>query len=391
MLQDEVSAERYQFDAIVRGIAVPRDRTPEPRGGLVLPPGTVVVSADNHWSVTGDIFYDNFPPHLKDRAPRLFTDETGFHHWDVNGQSVLPPTVRKNFALFESVPGCVSIEPRLRDLDSEGIEKEIIFGNGINVFLVHPDIEVREWVCRIYNEYLAEMAAKAPGRFYGVGGINFWDMAKVRQSIADIKALGLKTFLLPQFPKGANGASLNYCAPEMAPLWEGIEEAGLPVCFHVGEVFTDGPGGVGTTAMTSFAPFRKTFGELVFGGIFDRHPGLQVMFAEGDINWVPGALQTATMTYECLAPLLQPRIKHHPRYYWHRHCYVTFMYDPVGLTMLDIVGPDRVMWSSDYPHPESTFGYGWSAMRAVLDAVPADQARMILGGTATKVFALDCS
>jgi predicted TIM-barrel fold metal-dependent hydrolase len=57
--------------------------------------------------------------------------------------------------------------------------------------------------------------------------------------------------------------------------------------------------------------------------------------------------------------------------------------------MLDIVGADRIMWSSDYVHLESSYGYGWRAKKMVLDTVSEDQARAILGGTAMKLFKLD--
>jgi predicted TIM-barrel fold metal-dependent hydrolase len=376
------------FDAMIRGLDLPTHRNPQQRGGTVLPPGTVVVSADNHWSLTQDIFYERFPRHLRDKAPRLWKGDDGAFNWSIDGQLMIPPMVQKVFSNYEPVPGCTSIPERLRDLDIEGIDKEINFGNGIGMFYAYADLEVREWVFRIYNEHLAEMQAAAPGRFYGVGLINYWDMARVSQSIAELKALGLRTFLLPILPKGAGGVPLNYCLPEMQPLWQAAEAAGLPVCFHVGEFYTDGPGGLGTTMMETFGPFRRNLGQLIFGGIFDRHPDLQVVFVEAEINWVPGALQSASMIYECFRELIDPKIEHHPRHYWHNNCYATFTHDPVGLRMLDILGADRVMWSNDYPHLESTFGFGWSAIKAVLDAVSEDQARDILGGTALKLFKL---
>jgi predicted TIM-barrel fold metal-dependent hydrolase len=142
--------------------------------------------------------------------------------------------------------------------------------------------------------------------------------------------------------------------------------------------------------MVDFGPFRKTFGELIFGGIFDRFPKLQVVFMEAEINWVPAALQTASMAYECFREMLEPKIKHHPRHYWFNNCYAAMMHDPLGLRLLDLVGVDRVMWASDYPHPESTLGYSWNAMQSILDAVGSeDDARAILGGNAMRVFGLN--
>ena len=233
------------------------------------------------------------------------------------------------------------------------------------------------------------MQRRAPGRFYGVGQINFWDKTKTRESLAELKALGLKTFVIPQSPYGAEMKPLNYCLREMDYLWAAIEEAGLPVCFHVGEGFFDGPGGVGTFAMTGFSPYRKIFGQLVFGGIFDRFPGLRVVFVEGDINWVPGALQTGDMIYNTYQTTIDPQIKHHPAHYWHNNCYATFMTDRAGLRLIDMIGADRVMWCSDYPHPESVYGAGWSSRQEVIDAVSIKDAQKILGETAIELFGLE--
>jgi predicted TIM-barrel fold metal-dependent hydrolase len=339
--------------------------------------------------VTGDIFYERFPAHLKDRAPRLWTDDEGRHNWYMNGESLIPPVNATAFHNFESLPGAVSMEPRLRDLALEGVEKEIAFGNAINIFLYHPDLEVREWVYRIYNHHLAEMAALAPGRFYGVGLVNYWDPAKAEATVAELTALNLRSLMIPITPKGADGTILHYADEEMEPFWTAVENSGLPVCFHAGESFQDGRGGLGTSILVNLGPFRKNFGELVFGGVFDRHPSLQIVFAEGDLNWVPGTLQMAETITDSYETLLDYKIKLRPTDYWHRNCYATFMWDPIGLQMLGQIGADRVMWSSDYPHYESTFGYGWTAIEAVLDAVSEDDARMILGGTAMELFKLD--
>jgi len=51
------------------------------------------------------------------------------------------------------------------------------------VLLGLPDHEVRERCFRIYNERLAELQEAAPGRFYGVGMINWWDAAGARRTM----------------------------------------------------------------------------------------------------------------------------------------------------------------------------------------------------------------
>jgi len=63
--------------------------------------------------------------------------------------------------------------------------------------------------------------------------------------------------------------------------------------------------------------------------------------------------------------------------------------DAVGLEMLYRIGADRVMWSSDYPHQENTFGYTRSAIEAVFRAVSVADAQRILGKTALELFWTD--
>jgi predicted TIM-barrel fold metal-dependent hydrolase len=372
---------------IMHDIGLSNDRVAQPKSGFSLPTGSLVVSADNHWSITEDVFFEGAPAALKPRMPRLIWDDKGFDFL-VNGRSIFSSAQKEIFRTFEGLPGCTQLAPRLLDLDIEGIQKEIVFGNGVGIFFAYPDLEVRQCAIDIYNQYIANMSEKAAGRFYGVGFVNFWDPSRTRESIESVKALGLKTVSIPINPRGADGMALDYCTPEMEPMWAALEEAGLPLCFHVGEFFQDGPGSIGRTSMVSLGPFRKSLGDMIFGGILDRHPGLRVVFVEGDINWIPGALQLAEVLYQGYRDILQPKLKHEPAHYWFNNCYATFMYDPVGLGMLDAIGADRVMWSSDYPHVESTFGYNWAAMQMVVDIAGAREARMILGETANDLFNL---
>jgi predicted TIM-barrel fold metal-dependent hydrolase len=66
----------------------------------------------------------------------------------------------------------------------------------------------------------------------------------------------------------------------------------------------------------------------------------------------------------------------------------SFMVDPLGLQLIDKIGVDKVMWSSDYPHNESTYGYSEKSLAAVVDAVgPADATR-IVSGNITKFLGL---
>ena len=69
-----------------------------------------------------------------------------------------------------------------------------------------------------------------------------------------------------------------------------------------------------------------------------------------------------------------------------RNCY--FVTEPEERTigaMLALVGEDRILWGSDYPHIDSTLEAPGLIRTAIADLAPAQQAA-VLGGNAAKVF-----
>ncbi|OBH04286.1 hypothetical protein A5696_06495 [Mycobacterium sp. E2699] len=116
------------------------------------------------------------------------------------------------------------------------------------------------------------------------------------------------------------------------------------------------------------------------GGILDRHPGLRVGWFEGGIAWVPTALQDAEHVLASYRHMLKGHPEHDIRYYWDQHMCASFMVDGLGLGQLEEIGIDKVMWSSDYPHNESTFGYSERSLAAVVDAVGPDDAARVVSG-----------
>lgn len=387
MLEDQPTFE----SAIAADAGMIVDRAPQSPREAKLPEGLVLVSADNHVELTEDIFYENFPEDRKAAAPRVWFDK----YWRVgfpDAMQAYPTGVDVDTALARSVLND-GFDLAIRDqhLDAEGIAHEIVYPNSLMGFIRYPDQELQELMYRTYNAHMAELDRRGRGRFHGVGICsNWWDPAKAEAAIGQIVDLGLKSFVLPYSPgKNRNGEVIDYSDPDMDRFWAVAEEAGLPVNFHIGEVpASGGRGGFGTFFIVQADPFRRTFGQLIFGGVFDRFPKLRVVFAEGGINWVAGALQDCELTYGAHRELFSWDMKHRPSHYWHENMFATFQTDAVGLRLLDQLGADRVMWAQDYPHSEGTFGYTANALQEVIDACSEADARRILSENAMELYKL---
>jgi predicted TIM-barrel fold metal-dependent hydrolase len=376
------------------GLGPPKDRHPGPLVEVDLPQGTEIFSADDHISLADDIFHERFPESMKERAPRVMNDAGG---WvlGMDGKSFLPPAFLEVLTQYDPLPGShtADVQARLDALDSEGVSRELAFPNAMLALLHWPDPEVRELCFRIYNEYIAELQEASGGRIFGVGLVNWWDADGARRTVNELEALGLKTFLLPlNAGKDAEKRPIDYSGTDLDGVWEAIEDSGIPVSHHIGENPPSAPIEFNALAggmLTSVAPFRDTFGRYVFGGILDRHPGLRIGWFEGGINWVPSVLQDAEHIAASFHHLANLDIRHEPRHYWEEHMMASFMVDPLGLDLIDRIGVDRVMWSTDFPHNESTYGYTSESLASVVSAVGPEAARAIVGGNVKRFLGID--
>jgi predicted TIM-barrel fold metal-dependent hydrolase len=354
------------------------------------PAGTRIVSADSHM-LESDLWVERFPPELKDQAPRMTFHDGG---WDlsVGGKPMTPAPIAQHLCqALECYPGLTDVQARLRDLDIEGVEKELIFPQRLFGLMMFGEIANKAHVFGAYNEAIAEVCAQAPDRLYAVMVPSYWEPEDAELSVARCVELGARALMIPIKPgKYDDGRTIQYNHPRMDPLWAAVEKSGLPLCFHIGEAIpTAEPGAVGVSVLTQMQGFRQNWAQLVFGGVFDRFPGLKAVFVEAGLSWIPGMLHDADMIYNSFPTSVFPKLKHPPSWYWRAHCYATFMTDPVGLEMLHRIGPETALWSSDYPHQESTFGYTRGAIEAVFRACPVDEAQMILGKTALKLFRME--
>jgi predicted TIM-barrel fold metal-dependent hydrolase len=365
------------------GFGAPKDRQVSGAGPVGLPPGTQVFSADDHISLAEDIFYERLPASMKEHAPRIWYAEGAFELGSM-GTSFLPPEFSHVLMQYDPLKGSstADLDARLEQLAADGVSRELAFPNALLILLFLPDKALREACFRVYNEYIAELQERAKGRFYGVGLINWWDADGAARTLAELKSLGLKTFLMPlSAGMGDDGKPLDYASDAMNGVWDAIEESGIAVSHHIGEVGLKTPCAYNpllVSMLVQVSSFRELFGKYIFSGILDRHPGLKVGWFEGGVNWVPSALQDAQHMLASYRHMTTRPVEHDVQYYWRNHMYSSFIVDPLGLSLIDQIGEDRILWSSDFPHNESTFGYSRRSLATVVDAVGPERAQKIV-------------
>jgi predicted TIM-barrel fold metal-dependent hydrolase len=152
------------------------------------------------------------------------------------------------------------------------------------------------------------------------------------------------------------------------PVWAIAQSLDYPISFHSGRKRGENEqSAVGTMgaptgddlrlaaigmSLLQFHGSADYFG-IIFGGALDRFPDLKIVLGESGIGWIPSLLERMDWQYE--NEFTGIGLAHKPSEYWSRQMYATFQSDLVGMHLLDFLGEDRVMYASDYPHPDGTW------------------------------------
>jgi predicted TIM-barrel fold metal-dependent hydrolase len=151
-------------------------------------------------------------------------------------------------------------------------------------------------------------------------------------------------------------------------LWSVAEETATPISFHIGRGTSQVkvvPASWELAAFATVGPMQldEPLAMMVFSGALERHPGLRLVLAESGIGWLPYFVRRMDHEFEKHVGKAQDyRLKAKPSEIFHGQIYATFEEEPLGPSLLPLLGPDNFMWASDYPHPDSTFPHSRQAI-----------------------------
>jgi predicted TIM-barrel fold metal-dependent hydrolase len=133
---------------------------------------------------------------------------------------------------------------------------------------------------------------------------------------------------------------------------------------------------------------RRPIWQLMFGGIFDRHPNLRLVLTEIRADWIPATLGHLDTLYR----------KHHhelpakrtPSEYWLSNCLAgaSFIHK-AEVEMRHEIGIETINFGRDFPHPEGTWPHTREFLRDAFAGVPERDARLLLGENLIRFLGLD--
>ena len=295
---------------------------------------------------------------------------------------------------------------RLRDQDRDGVQAEVLYGIlGATGRMNDPEATVE--VMRIYNEWLADFCASHPERYAGLASI---PNHPIEAAVAEVERVAKRGAV-----RGldiANSPDLQpLWDPSWNPLWDVVDACGLPIHFHtIGTRLPEGlqrlvhMGSDLSRAPADATPEDKRLARmafathitgfqinmagvvtsLIFGGVLERYPRIRVVLGEAGIGWIPYVLWRMDAEWEDQFKDLSLTMP--PSEYWRRQCWATYQTDPVGLKLLDDLGSDKIMWGSDFPHPDGVWPDSREYIAREMADLPAEIRRKIVCENAARLY-----
>ena len=354
-------------------------------------------SGDSHLIEPEDLFTTSLPASLAERMPRSVKDDDGRHETIyVDGQEFrrrMPNsgglTDENGMTVSERAPGANDPYLRLKDLDQEGIWAELIFPSiGIWSSSIR-DRELLKAGMEAINNWSIGYQAISP-RYVCTASIPLLDPADAAAEIRRSSALGFKAGFFSVSPPGDVD---NFNSAVWDPAWAACADTGMVVAFHIGTEPLDasqhtggyfrGAGGALMNYVETTYGGQRAVTKMIAGGVFDRFPGVKVMVSEGGATWGPFIADRLDEAYRQHGSMVRPQLRRLPSEYLYENVYASFQHDRSAVKAMTAMGWNNVIWGSDYPHIEGTFGHSQKTLHELFDDVDAaSRARMTQGAFA---------
>jgi predicted TIM-barrel fold metal-dependent hydrolase len=358
-------------------------------------------SGDSHLVEPDDLFTTSLPADLATRMPRSEKDPDG--RWEtvhVDGQEFRRRLPRPRMlvdpvtgaTVDERAPNANDPVRRLEDLDGEGIWGELVYPSiGIWTSSINDPGLLQEGM-RAINDWAVGYQKVSP-RYVCTASI---PLLRPDDAVAEIERVAHLGFKAAFFPVAPPAGVEDWHTPVWDPVYAALEANGVVLSFHIGTephdaatshgAYYRGPGGALLNYVETTYGGQRAVTKLIAAGVFDRFPDLRVIVSEGGATWGPFLADRLDEGYRQHASAVRPTLRKLPSEYLYTNVYASFQHDRSAIAAVTAMGWRNVLWGSDYPHIEGTYGHTQKTLHELFDDVDDATRRRITVGAFEELF-----
>jgi predicted TIM-barrel fold metal-dependent hydrolase len=298
----------------------------------------------------------------------------------------------------EMRPGCYEPKARIDDMEMNHVEASLSFPSFPRfcgqTFAEAKDKDLALACVLAYNDWMVEeWCGDSGGRLIPLPIIPLWDVAAAAAEVRRNADRGARAVCFSEIPPHLGLPSIH--SGDWDPLLAACEDTGTVVCMHIGSSSrmpaTSGDAPVAVAATLSFNNAMASLADWLFSGKLVQFPTLKLAYSEGQIGWLPYALERADDVWKEHRAWagVKDLVPEPPSTYFRRQVFGCFFRDKHGLDSLDAIGIDNVTFETDYPHTDSTWPDTKKVAEEMMAGLSADQVYKIVRGNAIRMLDLD--
>ncbi len=290
-------------------------------------------------------------------------------------------------------------QERLELMDEQGIERSLMFPTLASLLeeRMKGSPEITHTVIHALNQWMHETwTFNYEDRIFSTPVITLPVVERAIEELEWVVERGAKVVLIRPAPVPGLGGSRSMALPEFDPFWETVVKHDILVGLHSSDSGYDRYTNEWTGDGNEYLPFQPnpfrnfalwrpiedTIASLVCHGALSRFPELKIAVIENGASWVGPLLTKMAELWK-----KQPQdFAENPVDVVKRNVHVSPFWEEDLDEMADLLGEDRVLFGSDFPHPE-----GLESPRSYIDELTAkgmsdDRLRKIMGGNLARLM-----
>jgi predicted TIM-barrel fold metal-dependent hydrolase len=332
-----------------------------------------VVDADAHVLEPPNFWADYIDPAYKDRVPELIVDTDGKERLQIEGKiyggakglgfagaiGARQGETSTDIKYIDGRKGGFDPHARIPDMDLDNIDAAYLYPTLGLLSGGVQDPALASAICRAYNRWLADYCKPYPDRLFGVAMLPMQDIGMAIEEMRYARnELGMKTGFLR--PNPYNNRMLGH--RDYDPFWAEAQELDFGIGVHEG---TGGMPAAGADRFEDLAPrhivshtveMMLASLSIIWDGVCERYPKIRLGFMESGGGWIAPWLDRMDRHYDDHGVFSKSTLKMRPTDYFKRQCWIS--YEPVEGSLaylVDYIGAERILWATDYPHPDGFF------------------------------------
>jgi uncharacterized protein len=370
---------------------------------FVMKNGFKIIDSDMHLREPADLWEKYMDPEWAGLAPRILSSTARSSAMVLVEGKILQgyePTYRGGIFDATHIDGQIAeyrarqfdATSQLQAMDREGLDIAALYPSiGLGVMMRHDmNPQVGAAIARAYNDWLHDFCQVEPQRLKGVAMISLHDPNEaVKEAERAVNRLGfVGVFARPEPLRNLPWHSRYYDR-----LWSTLEELSVPMGFHcaaaagevsqIGERFGDNL--LLRHVISHPLENMVAMTDVIGGGVCERHPRLKLAFLECSCGWVSFLLHRLDNAMEKGRFPTAGKLK--PSEYFRRQCWISTEHERELPMVIELIGDNNIVFSTDYPHGDSDFPRGVDEFLE-MDRVSRESRRKILWDNCARLYSL---